>query len=131
MTRHPLFVPPPRAGNVLTALGLCALGWGIYVRFLLVEASNVALSCQAGLPTAGCQVRAITVALFENNVFGAVAVGAAALNLIRPHVVLLAVALLAAGPGIVLYNTGLSAFAVALLMLGFARPARVPDTQPE
>lgn len=131
MTKRPLFVPAPRAGNVLTAIGLCALGWGIYVRFLLVEISTVALACQAGLPTAGCQVRAITVALFENNVFGVIALGAAALHLIRPHVVLLGVALLAAGPGIVLYNTGLSALAAALLMLAFARPARVSDTPPE
>ncbi|MGV6872751.1 hypothetical protein ACUSIJ_08665 [Pseudochelatococcus sp. B33] len=131
MTERPLFVPTPRATNVLIALGLCALGWGLYVRFLLVEISTVALTCQAGLPTAGCQVRAIAVALFDNNVFGVIALGAAVLHLIRPHVVLLGVVLLAAGPGIVLYNTTLSAFAVALLMLAFARPARVSDTPPE
>lgn len=131
MTQPPLFVPAPRAGNVLIALGLIALGWGIYVRFLLVETSTVALACQAGLPTAGCQVRAIVVALFENNVFGAIALGAAALHLVRPHALLLGVALLAAGPGIILYNTTLSAFAVALLMLAFARPVRAPDTPPE
>lgn len=131
MTQRPLFVPAPRAGNVLTALGLVALGWGLYVRFMLVEASNVGLACQAGLPTAGCQVRAIAVALFDNNVFGAIALGAAVLHLIRPHALLLGVTLLAAGPGIVLYNTTLSAFALALVMLGFARPARAPDTPPE
>lgn len=131
MTHRPLFVPAPRAGNVLTALGLCALGWGLYVRFLLVEAPAVALACQAGLPTAGCQVRAIVVALFDNNVFGVIALGAAVLHLIRPHIVLLGVALLAAGPGIALYNTSASALAMALLMLGFARPARAPDTPPE
>ncbi|MBB3809428.1 hypothetical protein [Pseudochelatococcus contaminans] len=131
MTGRPLFVPSPKAGNVLIAIGLCALGWGLYVRFMLVEASNVGLACQAGLPSAGCQVRAITVALFDNNVFGAVALGAAVLHLIRPHVVLLGIALLAAGAGIVLYNTALSAFALALLMLAFARPAPVSDLQPE
>lgn len=128
---RPLFVPAPTAGNVLTALGLCALGWGLYVRFTLVEASSFALACQAGLPTAGCQVREITVALFDNNVFGAVALGAAVLHLIRPHAVLMGVALLMAGPGIVLYNTTLSAFALALLILGFARPARAPDLPQE
>lgn len=131
MTQRPLFVPAPRASNVLIALGLCGLGWGLYVRFLLIEASTVGLACEAGLPTAGCQVRAIAMALFDNNVFGAIAVGAAALHLIRPHTVLLGIALLAAGPGIVLYNTALSALAVALLMLGFARPARVPDMPTE
>jgi hypothetical protein len=47
---------------------------------------------------------------------------AAVLNLIRPQLVLFAIALTAGGFGIVLYNVALSAFAAALLVLSFARP---------
>ena len=60
-------------------------------------------------------------------VFGLVAIGAALLNLVRPSFVLCAVALIAGGFGIVLYNVALSAFAVALLILSLARPAPEPD----
>ena len=51
----------------------------------------------------------------------------ALLNLLRPSLVLFAVALAAAGFGIVLYNIALSALAVGLLILSLARPAPEPD----
>jgi len=54
-------------------------------------------------------------------VFGIVALGAALLNLLRPSVVFWALALLAGDAGIVLYNTALSALAMALLILSLAR----------
>ena len=57
--------------------------------------------------------------------FGIVALGAALLNLIRPSVMFWALALLTGGAGIVLYNTALSALAIALLILSLARP--VPE----
>jgi hypothetical protein len=63
--------------------------------------------------------------LFTPQTFGLVAVGAAVLNLLRPSVVFWAIALAAAGAGIVLYNAALSAVAVALLILSLARP--VPE----
>jgi hypothetical protein len=50
---------------------------------------------------------------------------AALLNLLRPSVVLWAIALAAGGAGIVLYNAALSSLAVALLILSLARP--VPE----
>jgi hypothetical protein len=50
------------------------------------------------------------------------ALAAAVLNLIRPQLALFAIALMAGGFGIVLYNVALSAFAAALLVLSFARP---------
>ena len=52
---------------------------------------------------------------------------AALLNLLRPSAVLCAVALVAAGHGLVIYNTTLSALAVALLVLSLARPAPEPE----
>ena len=51
------------------------------------------------------------------------ALGAAVLNLLRPSIVLCAVAARRRGFGIVLYNAALSALAVALLILSLARPA--------
>jgi hypothetical protein len=56
-------------------------------------------------------------------VFGWVALIAAALNLLRPSIVLLAIGIAAAAFGIVLYNVNLSALAAALLVLSLARPA--------
>jgi hypothetical protein len=60
-------------------------------------------------------------------VFGIVAICAALLNLLRPSLLLCAIALIAGGFGIVLYNVALSALAVALLILSLARPAPEPD----
>jgi len=61
--------------------------------------------------------------LFNHDVFGAVALLAALLNLIRPSIVLTSLALAAAGFGIVLHNAGLAALAAGLLILSLARPA--------
>jgi hypothetical protein len=61
--------------------------------------------------------------LFKNSVFGIAAIVIATLNLLRPSIVLITVALIAAGFGIVLYNVALSGIAIGLLILGFARPA--------
>jgi hypothetical protein len=55
--------------------------------------------------------------------FGAVAVGVALVNLLRPALVLLLLGMIAAALGIVLYNIVLSGLAVALLILSLARPA--------
>ncbi len=74
-----------------------------------------------------CFTRRITIALFTYSVFGWVALIVAALNLLRPSLVLFAVALAAACFGIVLYNIALSALAVGLLVLSLARRAPEPD----
>jgi hypothetical protein len=52
-----------------------------------------------------------------------VALIAALLNLLRPSLVLVAVALAAASFGVVLHNVDLSALAAGLLILSLARPA--------
>jgi hypothetical protein len=56
-------------------------------------------------------------------VFGIAAIVIALLNLLRPSIVLITGAVIAAGLGIVLYNIALSGIAIGLLILGFARPA--------
>ena len=107
----------------LLIVGFCSVGYALYLRYLAIELSSVALACDAGLPTMLCKTRLMVTSLFKGSVFGWVAVAIAVLNLMRPSIVLLSGGLIAAGFGIVLYNIGLSGLAVGLLILGFARPA--------
>jgi hypothetical protein len=107
----------------LLIIGFLTVGYAIYLRYMAIELSSVALACDAGLPTMLCKMRAVMTALFKSSVFGYAALVIAALNLIRPSIVLMTGCLVAAGFGIVLYNVALSGIAVGLLILGFARPA--------
>ncbi len=65
--------------------------------------------------------------LFQYSVFGTAALVIAALNLLRPSLVLFAAALALACLGVVLYNIVLSSLAIGLLVLSFARRAPEPD----
>lgn len=107
----------------LMVVGFVTLGYALYVRYLVIEFSTVALACDAGLQTLPCKARALSTVLFKNSVFGLTALVVAALNFIRPSIVLLTVGLIAACLGIVLYNIVLSGLAIGLFILGFARPA--------
>ena len=110
----------------LLVVGFFTVGYALYLRYLAIEFSPTALACEAGLQTWLCKTRIAVTWLFKNSVFGIVALAIATLHLIRPSIVLLTGGLIAAGFGIVLYNIGLSGIAIALLILGFARPA--PET---
>jgi hypothetical protein len=107
----------------LLIVGFVTVGYALYLRYLAIEFSSVALACDAGLPTMLCKTRILATALFQNSVFGITALVIAVLNLMRPSIVLLTGGVIAAGFGIVLYNVELSGLAVGLLILGFARPA--------
>ena len=108
----------------LLIVGFMTVGYALYLRYLAIEFSTVALACDAGLhQTMLCKTRLLVTYLFRNSVFGIAALVIAALHLIRPSIVLLTGGLIAAGFGIVLYNIGLSGVAIGLLILGFARPA--------
>ncbi len=122
-----LFLPSTRATIWLLTIGFCSLGYALYLRYLAIEQSSVGLACDGGLNTWLCASRKTAIALFTHSVFGWSAVAVAALNLLRPSVVLFAVALAAAGFGIVLYNVALSALAIALLVLSLAR--RAPESE--
>jgi hypothetical protein len=121
-----LFLPSPRATNGLLIVGFVSIGYALYLRYLAVEPSSVGLACAAGLDSWLCFTRNIAIALFTHSVFGVVALVVAALNLLRPSLLLFAVALAAACFGIVLYNIALSALAVGLLLLSLARRAPEP-----
>jgi hypothetical protein len=107
----------------LLIVGFATVGYALYLRYLAIELSTVALACDAGLPTLLCKTRILATALFKNSVFGITALVIAVLHLIRPSIVLLTGGIIAAGFGIVLYNIELSGIAIGLLILGFARPA--------
>jgi hypothetical protein len=107
----------------LLIVGFLSVGYAIYLRYLAIELSTTALACDAGLQSTLCKSRLVMTYLFKNSVFGIAAVVIATLNLLRPSIVLITVALIAAGFGIVLYNVALSGIAIGLLILGFARPA--------
>jgi hypothetical protein len=118
-----LFRPSAAALNWVITIGFLALGYAIYLRYLVVEPTQVGLACDAGLRTWLCLSRTVVIVFFENEVFGWVSLGAAVLALIRPSVPLFTVGLAASAFGIVLHNAGLSGLAAALLIMCFARPA--------
>ena len=124
------FLPSPRATNVLVAIGLISLCYAMYVRYMLIETSTVALECDAGLALARCTVRAVSTVLFKNQLFGIAALALAALHLLRPNLYLFAFALALTAFGLVLYNNGLAAIALALLVVSFARPVAASTTPP-
>ncbi|QPF95007.1 hypothetical protein [Bradyrhizobium commune] len=122
MKKKPFRLTPYQV-QFLLVVGFVTVGYALYVRYLAVEFSQVALACDAGLQTMACKARSVSTALFKNSVFGIVALVVATLNLMRPSIVLLTLGVIAAGLGIVLYNVVLSGLAIGLLILGFARPA--------
>ena len=122
MTKPPFRLSPYQV-QFLMVVGFVTVGYALYVRYLAIEFSPVALACDAGTQTMLCKARALSTVLFKNSVFGITALVIAVLNLTRPSIVLLTVGLIAAGLGIVLYNVVLSGLAIGLFIRGFARPA--------
>jgi hypothetical protein len=125
--RRPLFLPTARQTNWLLVIGFLAVGEALYLRFLAIENPNVALACQGGLQTWLCTSWQLSVVLFRHEVFGLLALAVAALNLLRPSLVLVALTLAVAAFGVVLHNVDLSALAVGVLILSLARPAPAPE----
>src|ERR1700709_2339455 len=125
MKKTPFRLTPYQV-QFLLVIGFVTVGYALYLRYLAVEYSPVALACDAGLQSMLCKSRTLATSLFKNSVFGIVALIIATLHVMRPSIVLLTGGLIAAGFGIVLYNIALSGIAVGLLILGFARPAPAP-----
>lgn len=118
-----LFQPTARQINWLMLVTLLAVGEALYLRYLAIEYAPVSLTCQAGLDTWLCTTFRLTIVLFNHSVFGWVALGAALLNLLRPSIPLVALALAATAFGLVLHNANLAGVAAALILLSLARPA--------
>ena len=120
---RPLFLPTARQANWLLIIAFLSVGQALYLRYMAIENPNVELTCQAGLKTWLCSAFHVSIALYNHYAFGAVALAAALLNLVRPSIVLVGIALAAGGFGIVLHNPELSALATAVLILSLARSA--------
>jgi hypothetical protein len=120
---RPLYRPTPRQTIGLAIIALAALAYGFVMRYGVIQNSAIGIACETGGTSLLCMSRRAAIALFQPQVFGIVALCAAALNFCRPSFIPFAVALLAAGAGIVLYNTALSSLAVAVLIFSLARPA--------
>src|SRR5262245_22826880 len=126
-TPSPLFRPSARQIHWLLILGFLSLGEALYLRYLAIEYAPVSLPCQGGLNTWLCTAFRATIVLYNHSIFGWVALVAALLNLLRPSIVLVSIALATAAPGLVLHNANLAGLAVALLILSLARPAPAPE----
>jgi hypothetical protein len=123
ITRDALFLPSKRRAAMLVALGLGALGLALLFRFGLTQNTPLGLACEAGDESLICDVRIATIVPFMWNVFGLTALVAALIQLWRPNVIAFGTGLAFALLGLVLYNTRLSALAMALLVLSLARAA--------
>ena len=122
-----LFLPTARQTNWLLLVGLLSLGEALYLRYLAIEYAQVSLACQGGLSSWLCTTFRLAIILYNHSVFGWVALAAALLNLVRPSIALILVALAATAFGLVLHNADLAGLAAALLILSLARPAPAPE----
>ncbi len=121
------FFPTARQTNWLLIVGFLAIGQALYLRYLAIEFAPVSLACQGGLQSWLCTTFRAVIVLYNHGAFGWIALIAAMLNLVRPSLVLMSVAIAAAGFGLVLHNTDLAGLAAALLVLSLARPAPAAD----
>jgi len=121
------FMPSPRQIQWLIVIGFASVGYAMYLRYLGIENTLVGLGCDGGLDTWMCLSRNVARGLYENMVFGWIAVAAAILTVLRPTVPMFAIALAASGLGLVLFNAALAALAIGILITSFARPAPEKD----
>ena len=119
-----LFLPSKRAAAIIAGLGLAALGAALWLRYGIVQNSELGVACEAraegGL---GCRLRLGVIMLFVYGVYGWAALIAALIQLWRPNVMAFGMGIVFALLGLVLYNTRVSALAAGLLVLSLARPS--------
>jgi hypothetical protein len=119
-----LFLPSRRASAMLAIVALGALGAALYLRYAIIQNSAIGVACEAGEQSLICKVRLAVIIMFVQGAFGWVALIASGVQLWRPHVVTFGTGLVFGVLGLVLYNTRVSALAIALLVLSLARPWR-------
>jgi hypothetical protein len=122
-----LFLPSRRDALLLALAGVASLGTALFLRYGIIQNTPLGLACEAGEGGFVCGVRFAVILMFTRGLFGWVALIAAFVQLWRPNAVTFGIGLVFALLGLVLYNTGASALAVALLLLSLARP--VPEAR--
>jgi hypothetical protein len=116
-----LFKPSARAVLFLSPLVVGAVGLALYLRYGIIQNTPIGLACEAGEESLTCAARLAVINIFVRGGFGWTALVAALVQLWRPNVAAFGIGLVSAAFGLVLYNTRLSALAVALLVLSLAR----------
>lgn len=126
-----MFLPNPRQTNLALAFAFSALFCAFAIRHFVIGTREVELACAAGLPEAICFLRRAAIDFRDTQLFGGLALITAAYHLWRPDFRFFLTALIAAMFGLMLYNTALSAVAIGLLILSFARPVPLPKSMLE
>jgi len=116
-----LFKPSRRAVLILSPLVIAAIGLALYLRYRIIQNTPIGLACEAGEESLTCTIRLAIINFFMWSGFGWTAVAAALMQLWGPNIAAFGIGLVCAAFGLVLYNTRLSALAVALLLLSLAR----------
>ena len=116
-----LFKPSPRALLILVPLTVAAVGLALYLRYRIIQNTPIGLACEAGKERLSCTIRLAAINVFVRGGFGWTALAAALMQLWRPNIATFGIGLVSAAFGLVLYNTRLSALAVALLVFSLAR----------
>ena len=106
---------------ILVLLVAAALALALFLRYSIIQNTPIGLACEAGEESFTCTIRLAVILLCDRGIFGWVALAAAAVQLWRPNIMAFKLSLISATLGMVLYNTRLSALAVALLVLSLAR----------
>lgn len=126
-----MFVPSPRQANLVLLFAFGALFCAFYIRNFVIGVREIELACAAGLPEAICLLRRAAIDFRDTNLFGGIALIAAAYHLWRPDFRFFLLAFTAAVFGLVLSSTGAASLAIGLLILSFARPVPLPASTPE
>jgi hypothetical protein len=120
-----LFRPSPREAVGVILVGLGSLLLALYLRYGIIQNIPLGLACDAGDASLTCRLRSATIQIFTHDILGMVALTLAAFQLWRPNVAAFGTGLAFSAFGLVLYNTRLSALAIALLVLSLARASPV------
>ncbi|MEX1109960.1 MAG: hypothetical protein WEC00_13700 [Dongiaceae bacterium] len=104
---------------VAVALAAGAFGAGA-LRYNLIESPGAATLCEGGGPW-WCPLRQWLVILFLKHAFGIVAVALAAIAVLRPRVIWIALAAVATGVALMIYNADFGALAAVLVILALLR----------
>lgn len=111
----------------LLAIGLAAvvaLGAALWLRYGLIDVTEIAQSCEAGEASLRCTVRMVFNQGFRTVFPGIVAVLIGLYTLVRPSVLLFGATIAAAAVCIVLFSAWPAGLAFTLALLSLARPAR-------
>ena len=90
---RPLYRPTLRQAIGLAVIAIAALAYGFAMRYGVIQNSAIGIACETSGTSWLCASRRAAIALFQPQLFGIVALGAAVLNLMRPSFIPFAITL--------------------------------------